>query len=156
MEIIGIAVDNYGSSDDFRKREAFIVEDAPGIAVISQQGNEITGMHWMKCVLGIIVHACFIKRRCAVAVFVYVHGEKTAFAVFRRRCIAAGRQPPDFRLNQQAGVRGLIKTDRTGQRRIIGIARNMCGCIGRSPVKFFDKIKGRRNLSHGNQETSGK
>ena len=79
MEIVRAAVDNYRFSDDFRDTKTLIVENTPGIAVISQQRDEITSMLGMRGIAGIIMHPCFVERRCAVAVFVNVHGEeKTA------------------------------------------------------------------------------
>lgn len=107
-EIIGVPVDNDGSSDDILDLDPVVIKCSPGITMAGKQRRQVSGMIRMGTARWIKVAACVSKIIRTVAVFMDMETEKTGItAGFRRRKIE------NLRLYNGAPVHGAFPMGRS-------------------------------------------
>lgn len=103
-EIIRHGMDDHRAADQISGMETFIIEGTPGIALISQKGDQITGVAGMELHSGIIMFSSPGKIMGAVAGLMDVHG----IIIGRAGHVGIGKAK-DFRFNQCSAVGRVIE-----------------------------------------------
>lgn len=112
-EIIPIAMDYDRTVEDIPDPEALVIKSAPGIALIAEKREQVTGMLRMGGGIGIVMVAGSGKIFRAIPIFMNM------------KCIEAGasgnrnsREIEDFGFDQDSAVGGLIEFHQSADLRI--------------------------------------
>ena len=142
-KVVGHCMHNHRFPDDFWYGDSFVIKGTPGIALIPEKRNQITGMIWMRFGCPAIVISSFIKGKRTVPVFMNMHGIKI--------CGFGGNnvwKSEKLSFHQCAPVFGKIEFYQTGKPGGVSISCNP----GRGGRRIFshclNKCRTRRHFFH--------
>lgn len=135
VEVVGHGVDDYRAVDQVAGMEAFVVESAPGVALVSQKRDQISGMIRVKVHSGIVVCSGPGKLPGTIAGLMDMHG----IIICRTGHVDIGKAK-DLRFHQGSSVRRIIEFYQAADLRGLASAADP-GC-GLRAILFQDLDKG--------------